>query len=66
MDCSSKASKTTIIGNFRFDYNRKKIDLSEVSWMKRLFHTAHTKMDHDPEVWSLVEKLIVDVVSPRD
>ncbi|HET6891729.1 MAG TPA: hypothetical protein VFH31_11550 [Pyrinomonadaceae bacterium] len=55
--------KTTIIGNFKFDYNKKKINLSEVSWLKRLFHTAHTKMDHDPEVWSLVEKLILDVVS---
>ena len=56
-------AKTTIIGNFKFDYNKKKINLSEVSWLKRLFHTAHTKMDHDPEVWSLVEKLILDVVS---
>ena len=56
-------NKTMIIGNFRFDYNGKKIDLSQVSWVKRLFHTAHTKMDHDPEVWSLVEKLILDVVS---
>ena len=59
-------SKTSIIGNFRFDYNGKDIDLSEVSWVKRLFHTAHTKMDHDPEVWSLVERFILDVVtSPR-
>jgi hypothetical protein len=58
-------SRTTIIGNFRFDYNQKKIDLSEVSWLKRLLHTAHTKMDHDPEVWALVEKLILDVVSTR-
>ena len=57
--------KTAIIGNFKFDYNRKKIDLSEVSWLKRLFHTAHTKMDHDPEVWSLVEKLILDSVPTR-
>ena len=57
--------KTTIIGNFRFDYNGKKIDLSEVSWVKRLFQSAHTKMDHDPEVWSLVEKLIFNVVTAR-
>lgn len=57
--------KTAIIGNFKFDYNRKKIDLSEVSWLKRLFQTAHTKMDHDPEVWSLVEKLILDAVPTR-
>ena len=55
--------KTIIIGNFKFDYNKKKINLSEVSWLKRLLQTAHTKMDHDPEVWSLVEKLILDVAS---
>ena len=57
--------KTTIIGNFKFDYGGKKIDLSEVSWLKRLFQAAHTKMDHDPEVWALVERIILDVISTR-
>ena len=58
-------SKTTIVGNFRFDYDGKKVDLSEVSWLKRLFQAAHTKMDHDPEVWGLVERTILDVISAR-
>jgi hypothetical protein len=58
-------SKTTIIGNFKFSYSGKKIDLSEVSWLKRLFQAAHTKMDHDPEVWALVERIILDVISKR-
>jgi len=40
----------------------KKTDLSEVSWLKRLFQAAHTKMDHDPEVWALVERIILDAV----
>jgi len=57
--------KTRIIGNFKFDYDGKKVDLSEVSWLKRVFQAAHTKMDHDPEVWALVERLILDVVSAR-
>jgi len=56
-------AKTEIVGNFKFDYEGKKIDLSEVSWLKRLFQAAHTKMDHDPEVWALVERLILDVLS---
>ena len=56
-------SKTTIIGNFKFSYSGKKIDLSEVSWLKRLFQAAHTKMDHDPEVWALVERIILDVIN---
>lgn len=58
-------SKTTIVGNFKFDYDGKKIDLSEVSWLKRLFQAAHTKMDHDPEVWALVEKTILEVIYSR-
>ena len=57
--------KTTIVGNFRFDYEGKRIDLSEVSWLKRLFQAAHTKMDHDPEVWALAERIILDAVSAR-
>ena len=61
--CPRDPSNTTIIGNFKFDYNRKKVNLSEVFWLEKLFLRAHTKMDHDPEVWSLVEKLILDVVS---
>ncbi len=62
---SEDPSKTTIIGNFKFAYGGKKIDLSEVSWLKRLFQAAHTKMDHDPEVWALVEKIILDVISTK-
>ena len=58
-------TKTTIVGNFKFDYDGKKIDLSEVSWLKRLFQAAHTKMDHDPEVWALVERTILEIISAR-
>jgi hypothetical protein len=55
-------SKTTIIGNFKFTYDGKNINPSEVSWLKRLFQAAHTKMDHDPEVWALVERMILAVI----
>ena len=58
-------AKTAIVGNFKFDYEGKKIDLSEVSWLKRLFQAAHTKMDHDPEVWALAEKIILDALNAR-
>jgi hypothetical protein len=56
-------SRTTILGNFRFTYRGKAIDLSEVSWLKRLLQRAHTKMDHDPAVWTLVERTILDVIA---
>jgi hypothetical protein len=57
--------RTAIVGNFRFEYDGKEVDLSEVSWLKRLFQAAHTKMDHDPEVWALVEKLVLDAAAGR-
>ncbi|HSO74479.1 MAG TPA: hypothetical protein VLU47_06550, partial [Blastocatellia bacterium] len=56
-------AKTTIIGNFRFDYENKKIDISRVSWGKKAFRVAHTKMEYDPEVWDKVEQLISDEIS---
>lgn len=51
--------KTKIIGNFRFDYSSKDIDLSRVSLPERIAGGAHTKMEFDPEVWAEVEKLIL-------
>lgn len=57
--------RTAILGNFKFSYRGKKIDLSEVSWFKRLLQRAHTKMDHDPVVWALVEKTILEVIAAR-
>jgi hypothetical protein len=58
-------SRTRILGNFRYDYRGKHIDLSGVSWLKKLFRHAHTKMDFDPDVWAHVRRLILDAVSPE-
>ena len=53
-------AKTRIIGNFEFDYSNKQIDLSSVPWYKKIFRSAHTKMNHDPEVWGKVKEMILD------
>ncbi|MGH9854515.1 MAG: hypothetical protein ACREBD_32190 [Blastocatellia bacterium] len=58
--------RTEIIGNFEFNYRNKKIDLSEVSWMKKIFRSAHTRMDFDPAVWAMVEELIVKEINGLD
>ncbi|MFY9608608.1 MAG: hypothetical protein WAU45_08345 [Blastocatellia bacterium] len=55
-------TRTTIIGNFKFDYEHKKIDISRVSWGKKAFRVAHTRMEYDPEVWDKVEELIVEAM----
>jgi hypothetical protein len=56
------APRTRILGNFDYNYTGKKIDLSKVSWLKKAFRTAHTKMDFDPEVWARVEGMIVHAI----
>lgn len=56
-------AKTRIIGNYRFSYRNKQMDLSRVSWIKRLFRTAHTKMDYDAAMWMKVEAIILEVIT---
>lgn len=54
--------KTKILGNFRFSYRGKDIDLSKIPWHKKIFRTAHAKMELDPNVWVKVEKIIVSAI----
>lgn len=59
-------SRTQILGNFAYDYSKRKISLpksSHVKWYKRLFYTAHTQMEFDPEVWEKSETLILSELS---
>lgn len=56
-------ARTQILGNFEYDYKNSSIDISNVSWIKKIFRIAHTKMDHDPAVWSRVEQLIVEEIT---
>ena len=56
-------ARTRILGNFRFDYSDKKIDLSRVSFQKKAFRVAHTKMEYDPDVWAKVEELILGAIN---
>ncbi len=55
-------ARTRILGNFRFSYKSRQIDLTDVAWFKKIGRVAHTKMDRDPEVWDQVEQLIRDAV----
>ena len=52
-------NSTTILGNFKYDYRHKKVDLSRVSPVERVAGGSHTKMEFDPDVWASVEKLIL-------
>lgn len=57
--------KTKILGNFRFSYQDKQVDMSDVTWHKRIFRDAHAKMDRDTEVWTQVEELIVAAIKEK-
>lgn len=50
---------TTILGNFRYDYSHRNVDLSAASGVERIAGTAHSKMEFDPEVWAKVRELIL-------
>ena len=51
--------KTEILGNYKYDYSNKKVDLTGAHWYQKMFKNAHVKMELDPEVWSAVEKIIL-------
>lgn len=57
-------AKTQIVGNFRFDYKEHPIHCPEYPWYDRTFAKAHTEIDCDPTVWSRVEALIREQISP--
>lgn len=56
---ASDSARTQILGNFRYSYRGKEVDLSSRPWWKRLARVTHTKMEFDPEVWAKIEELIL-------
>lgn len=58
-------AKTEVIGNFRFSYKDRRVDVSGLPWYKKIFRVAHSKMDRDREVWSTVERLILEAASEK-
>ena len=59
-------ARTEIIGNFKYDYSNKDVDISHVHWFRKLFRVAHAKMSFDPDVWAEVETLIVNEIEKAD
>ena len=61
---AAEPTKTQILGNFRFDYKEHPIHCPEYPWYDRTFAKTHTEIDCDPAVWSRVEALIRQQISP--
>lgn len=63
---ASNASRTEIIGNYRFDYRQAPVHCqSTLSWADRLFTPGHAQSECDPELWGEVEALVRQHVEPQ-
>ncbi|MBI1739184.1 MAG: hypothetical protein HYR58_08045 [Acidobacteria bacterium] len=53
------AARTKILGNYKYNYRGKKVDLSDGRWYQKIFRNAHVKIEQDPDVWAKVAELIL-------
>ena len=51
-------SKTQILGNFRFDYQKTPVRCAGTSWFDRTFTPSHMQSQCDPRLWTRVEELV--------
>jgi hypothetical protein len=51
-------SRTMILGNFRFTYEKEPAECRAYPWYDRLLFKGHTAIECDPRVWSQIETLI--------
>lgn len=51
-------SRTTILGNFRWEYKEEPTECHDFSWYARFFTKGHIAIECDPKVWSQVETLL--------
>jgi len=59
------ASKTQILGNYRFDYSRAPIKCEGTTWFGRTFMSSHIESNCDPQLWDQVETLVMGRVLPE-
>jgi hypothetical protein len=55
---AADASRTTILGNYFFDYSSHPISCPEYPWYTRFFMRSHIEIECDQNVWRRVENLI--------
>lgn len=57
-------TRTSIIGNFRFDYKSSSYDCAGYPWYDRVFVKSHTQIECDEEVWKRAESLMRSDLPP--
>lgn len=51
-------SRTTILGNFRWEYKQEPAECRDFSWHARFFTKPHIEIECDPQIWSQIETMI--------
>ncbi len=51
-------SRTTILGNFQWEYAKEPEECRDFSWYARYFTKSHIEIECDPKVWSQVRTLL--------
>src|ERR1700722_5432047 len=59
-------SKTDILGNYLIDYKKNPVQCPQASWFDRVFTPDHMQSECDPHLWSQIETLVRQRLSPRD
>jgi hypothetical protein len=58
-------SKTQILGNYRFDYQKTPVPCQGASWFQRTFTPSHMQSQCDPRLWTQVESLVRQRMEPQ-
>jgi len=57
-------AKTQILGNYRFDYQKTPVPCTGASWFQRTFTPSHMQSQCDPRLWTQVEDLVRQRMTP--
>lgn len=58
-------SKTDILGNYRYDYQKAPIKCENASWFDRTFTPDHMQSECDPRIWTQVDNLVRQRLEPQ-
>ncbi len=58
-------TKTQILGNYRFDYQKQPVRCEGTTWLERTLTPSHMQSQCDPRLWTQVEDLVRQRMQPQ-
>lgn len=59
-------AKTQILGNYRMDYKKTPVACPQATWADRFFTPGHMQSECDPNLWSQIQSLVMQRLSPSN